>query len=483
MLKKLSVFIALVSLCAVSLFLLNCGNSSSHPSGTLYVLTQGSNGFGNNVTSYAMDFNSGNLSLINSNASTCPTAASIDNPEPCGLPLDILLDPAGANAFVLNQGAPPCPTCTTPTNDPLAPSIYPYTVNSDGSLSNPGTAVTWSCPTVNESPCNYSDTAIAMTRDATGQFLFVIDFGTYPTPGYPTPSGANPSCPHSPTGPTDVCPSISVFAMSSTTLTLASGSPMYLSKIPSALSAISFTPPGSTTAQELLFVTNNSDICTQNCAPPSPHSDNTVSVYSVSSLGALTETINSPYVIAAIDPISVMAVYTNPAGENSGGLFVYVGNQDTNGGHIYPFEVCTVQSDLCSATQVSESFMFPLATCSQPSCNIPPTTVGKNPIAMLVDPTNSFLYVLNEGSNQVYGFGINGGAGTLRPLNPPNLSTGAQPVAMAMHPSLNNTGQLLYTSNSGADNITGWTLSTTTGAMSNPITVITPAPPSGMTAH
>src|SRR5208337_1569334 len=174
--KKISGAVALVGLCALSLFLLNCGSSSSRPTGVLYVLTQGSTGVGNNVSSFAIDLNNGNLSLVNSNASTCPTAASQNNPEPCGLPLDILLDPTGATAFVLNQGAPPCPSCGPGSNSPLAPSIYAYTVNSDGSLSNPGTAVTWSCPTVNQSPCNYSDSAVAMARDAAGPFLFVIDY-------------------------------------------------------------------------------------------------------------------------------------------------------------------------------------------------------------------------------------------------------------------------------------------------------------------
>ena len=149
--KKIGGVVALAGLCALSLFLLNCGSSSSRPSGLLYVLTQGVNsegatGIGNNVSSFAIDLNNGNLSLINSNASTCPTAASSTNPVPCGLPLDILLDPTGTAAFVLNQGVP-ClqqgTVCVSSSNNPVAPSIYPYTVNSDGSLSNPGTAVTW----------------------------------------------------------------------------------------------------------------------------------------------------------------------------------------------------------------------------------------------------------------------------------------------------------------------------------------------------
>ena len=161
-----------------------------------------------------------------------------------------------------------------------------------------------------------------------GQFLFVINLRI----PYPPPAG----CPQTTTG---VCPSISVFTMkqgSPSTLTLASGSPFYLSKTPSSISAVDYTPPGSTTAQELLFVANNFDICTPpDCIPPSPHNDSTVSIYGVSSSGVLSEQPNSPYSVAATDPVSVQAVVTNP-GSNTGGLFVYVG-QGAGVGSVYPF--------------------------------------------------------------------------------------------------------------------------------------------------
>jgi hypothetical protein len=491
--KKISRVLALVGLCALSLFLLNCGSSSSRPSGLLYVLTQGTNeqgipGIGNDVSSFSIDFDNGSLSLINSNASTCP-AGNNTNTNPCGIPLDIVLDPTGLTAFVLDQGVP-CvlqgTQCVSGSANPIAPSIYPYTVNSDGSLSNPGTPVTWTCINV-PAPCTGYDTALAMTRDAAGQFLFVIDEGVYPQPlGCPAVGTPDPSNPIY-TG----CPSITVFAMTpgSTTLTPASGSPFYLSKTPSALSAIAFTPPNGT-AQELLFVTNNYDLCTVSCdfppsapGPASPN-DNTVSVYSVSSSGVLAEQQYSPYVIAATDPVSVIAVYTNQTGEgeNTGGLFVYVG-QGGSGGALFPFQICTVINAVCTQADVASNLMVPLATCPQISCNVPPTSAGQGPFSMLVDPTNSFLYVASQGSNQVFGFLINTGAGKLTALSgSPQYSQGSQPVSIALHPSVNNTGQFLFVSNSTSQTIGGFTLSTTTGSMSSPTSTITPAAPSGMAA-
>ncbi|MGA8541054.1 MAG: hypothetical protein WB566_16245, partial [Terriglobales bacterium] len=380
--KKIGGVVALAIMCALSLFLINCGSSSSRPSGVLYVLTEGNNNIGNNVSSFALDLGTGSLSLVNSNASTCPTTATQGNPEPCGLPLDILLDPTGATAFVLNQGTP----CVQQGNQcvgagSIAPSIYPYTVNSDGSLSAPGTAVNWTAG---------SDTAVAMARDAAGQFLFVIDQGAYPPPT---------NCPAIGTSAQAFagCPSITVFAMKPGSTTLSALSPFFLSKTPSALSPITFTPPGSTSAQELLFVTNNLDICAQNCIPPSPHNDSTVSIYSVSSSGVLTEVPNSPYAVAASDPVSVQAVATSP-GQATGGLFVYVG-QGAGVGALYPFQVCFVQNANCTVQDVAGNLMVPLATCPLLSCQVAPSSVGSDPAAMLVDPTNNFLYVMSSGQN------------------------------------------------------------------------------------
>jgi hypothetical protein len=330
---------------------------------------------------------------------------------------------------------------------------------------------------VSWSPNGYPDTAVTMVMDSAGQFLFVIDQGSYPPPGYPTPSAGNPSCPHAPTSMTDVCPSISVFGIKGDTLTLESGSPFYLSKIPTAISPIT-TPGGSSTSQELLFATNNLDICTQGCILQ--HNDNTVSVYAVSSSGVLSEQPNSPYSIAAVNPISVLAVNTFPSGQTTGGgIFVYVGNEGPTGGSVSPFELCTAPDALCSNEDVTENLLLPVTTCTPPtSCVV---TAGQSPIQMLTDPTNNFLYVLAEGSSQVFEFRIGSSTGSL--TSPTNAPTGAQPVSMAIHPSVNNSGQYLYVSNTASSNIIGFTLSTTAGTLADSLSVIAPASPSGIAVH
>jgi hypothetical protein len=473
--KKIGVVVVLVGICALGLFLVSCGSSSSRPSGLLYVLTQGSSGTGNNVSSFSIDLGSGGLSLVNANAPTCATGST------CGPPLDIVLDPTAATAFVLNQGVPctqggncvnPCGPAPLTACVSVPPTIYPYTVNSDGSLSSPGTPTLLSHPTSSQDIQDDADAALTMVRDAAGQFLFVVNQGSVPAPancvGDPLPQGNF-----------DACPSISVYSTSSTNLTLKGGSilhpgsPLHLSKNPTAISTITFPVPsgvtnapcGATTTEEYVFVTSSHDLSNQ-------HFDNALSVYCVDSSGNLTDLTPDPPYTPEVNPLSVLAVNTTPAGTSSGGVFVYVGSQPgTGGGALRGFQMCTTVNTSCGTTDVANAVLRPVGSA--------PTTIGANPVGMVVDPTNKFLYVVGYIQSAVDGFQI-AAAGTLSPLTPASQPTGAQPVAIALHPSVNNTGQFLFTSNSAGANISSIVLSTTTGSMSSPTTVTSPSTPSGM---
>jgi 6-phosphogluconolactonase (cycloisomerase 2 family) len=423
MLKKTGVVVAVAGMCALSLFLASCGSSSSRPTGLLYVLSQAEN----NVSSYTIDLDNGNLSLITENMpGTCPTA-------PCGVPLSISLDPTGATAFVLNQQ-----------------TISGYTIGSDGSVSAPSTAAT------------LGQTALAMTRDTAGAFIFLISVSS--TTATPT------DCPDMNGAYGSDCPLISVFNTKpgSTTATLASSFP--LSRVPTALSVITFTPPGGSTAQTLLFVTSNLDLT-------SNHNDNELSVYAVDSAGNLAEQPNSPYT-AQVNPGTVIAVNTNPVGQTTGGVFVYVGSQGAVTGSVSEFQLCTqLTSGTLSCTQadVTNNLLLSIGT---------PVTVGMNPESMIVDPTNSFLYVACTGSNQVYGFHMTTGTGKLGPLTPPSVPTGASPVGLAIHPNYNNGAEFLYVSNNTGSSITGFDLEVSTGTLSSPQTVLFyPGEPSGIAGH
>ena len=406
--KKTRGVVAFVALCGLSLFLLNCGSTVSRSSGLLYVLSQGSS----DVGSYAIDLNSGSLSLINSKASTCATA-------PCGFPLDIVLAPTGSSAFVLNQGTFSAGVSAVP------PSIYGYTVNSDGSLA------TGSDLTAALNAFTANDLAVAMVPDPAGQFLFVITQGNQ-TPNFIT------------------APQLYVFSMQGGSASLSLASQKSLTRTPTGIAAIA--GPNSTV---LLYVTSNKDLLTAN--------DNTVSEYAVDASGNVAEQVGSPYTTAS-NPSAVVAAATAPIG-GSGGLFVYVANLTTNSVSVY--QVCTVPTATCTQQNVTDLTMLPVGS---------PSTVGSNPVAMVVDPKSNFLYVASKSSNQVFGFRINATEGKLSALSPANMSTGLAPVALAMHSS----GKFLYVSNSGSSNISGFVVDTTSGAMSSPITITSSAQPAGL---
>ena len=395
--KKTGGVAALVALCGLSLFLLNCGSTVSRSSGLLYVLSQGSS----DVSSYAINLSSGNLSLINSNAKTENTPSSI------------ILDPAGTVAFVLNAGSG---------------DITGYTIGKDGSLSpsSGSTAITVQNP-------------IAMTRDAAGTFLFVVSQGSIPPPS---------NCPLP--EPDATCPHLSVFSMQSGSTSLSLASQTSLPRVPTGIAATA--GPNSTV---LLYVTSNLDLIGTN--------DNTVSEYSVDPSGNVAEEAGSPYTTAS-NPSAVVAVTTSPIG-GSGGLFVYLANVTTNS--VSVFQVCTVQTATCTQQNVTDLTLLPVGT---------PSTVGSEPVAMVVDPKSQFLFVASKNSNQVFGFRINATQGTLSALNPANVSTGSAPIALAMHSS----GKFLYVSNNASSNISGFNVDTTSGAMSSPITITSLGNPAGL---
>ena len=282
-----------------------------------------------------------------------------------------------------------------------------------------------------------------MVRDAAGKFLFIITQGNQNL------------------GSLHCLRKLSCSATQPGSSTLSLVGQTALARVPTSVSAITFTPPSSTTVETLLYITSNKDLVGSN--------DNTVGEYGVDSSGNVTEMTGSPYVTGTA-PSAVVAVDTNPAGANTGGLFVYVTNQTTN--NVSVFQVCIVQNGTCTANDVASATMLPVLC---PSC-----TVGQEPIALVADPTNNFLYVACETSNQVYAFLIGTATGKLSPLNPPFLGTGSFPVAMAMHPT--GTFLYLYVSNNASRNLSGFTVNTTSGTLGNPITVISLGQPAGLVA-
>jgi len=415
--NKILGILLLAGLLSVSVLLLNCGSSSSRPSGVLYVASQGEN----TVGSYAIDLDNGNLSKINT---TAPTDIS---------PTSAVLSPSGNVIYVLNPGSS---------------KISAFTANANGTASAAGTTSV-DCGLPANDPCPLPN-PVAMARDSAGAFLFVVSQGSFPSPS---------NCPRDPVAgvPNDECPAISVFATTSgsSSLTLVGGKPVRLSKIPTSIASIADSK-GNT----FLYVTNTTNLAGT--------TDNTLSQFLVSSTGTLTpEENNGPYLTAST-PTAVLAVHTTPVGAN-GGIFLYITNAMTN--NVNTYQLCTAISTVC--TQQSDIDHFFLNQVGPPVA-----LAGTNPVALAVDPTNNFLYIVDHDSADVRGFRISPTTGGLSELSSAVMATGLGPVALAIHP----TGKFLFVSNNGASSVSGFNMDPTTGTLSQPIIVTSSANPYGMVA-
>jgi 6-phosphogluconolactonase (cycloisomerase 2 family) len=193
----------------------------------------------------------------------------------------------------------------------------------------------------------------------------------------------------------------------------------------------------------------------------SPH----VTIFTVSSAGALTATANSvntgsaPDVIG-IDPLLRFAYVVDSAGGiGAGGVSQYVMNRSTG--------VLTV------ATFSSINGSAPAST---------PVPTGVNPAAIAIDGSGFFVFVANQGSNSISGFLIDQVGGTLAevkqlPAPPPNcvpnqiitpcpLPTTGAPTALA------TTGTMLFVAmtNAGVGSIATYMFNSA-GNSSTPVVV------------
>lgn len=162
-------------------------------------------------------------------------------------------------------------------------------------------------------------------------------------------------------------------------------------------------------------------------------SDN-ISVFSIdSSTGALTQVPNSPVNIGQIAPLN-MQVTPN-------GSFLYVtavGTQTT--GEIVGYSLNAGQLTLIGVTPSD----------------------GLNPAGLVIDPQGAYLYAGNNAasSSSIAIFSIGStGALTAVPGSPLNDSGYSSPIWMAFDPN----GQYLYVANEGSNNVTAYSINSSTG--------------------
>jgi 6-phosphogluconolactonase (cycloisomerase 2 family) len=235
---------------------------------------------------------------------------------------------------------------------------------------------------------------------------------------------------------------ISVFAISSASLKEVAGSPFSTipagSAIPTGPTAVAVSASGN-----FLYVANNFT--------------GTVSAYSISSAGALTVLGASPFTVG----LAPSGLAIPPSG-----AFLYVANSGSS--NVSAFNICDKVVTTCADVNHPDGNLKPVTGS--------PFSDGGGPIAIAIDPVFNFLYVLDEGSNQISGFSFGSGTGTLTALSTtPTVSTGQSPTSFvivsgatgtSIGSTTTNPTDYVYVANNGASTLSVFTLNTTTGVLS-----------------
>lgn len=178
--------------------------------------------------------------------------------------------------------------------------------------------------------------------------------------------------------------------------------------------------------------------------------NNTVSAYSIdSSTGALTQITGSPFATGD----TPKSIAFDPSGS-----FAYVANSAGNDISAY-----TVNSSTGALTAITGGSAAACGGTVSPNPNNC-FAAGTTPVSITIDPTGSYLYTANSGSNNVSGFAINSSTGELAaisgtPASP--FAAGTSPVAVTLDPS----GKFAYATNAGSNNVTAYTVDGSTGAL------------------
>jgi 6-phosphogluconolactonase (cycloisomerase 2 family) len=358
------------------------------------------------MQSFSLTVNTGHLSEIN----------NVNGPPIPGLAGPVILDPAGAYAYVIVQQNPA-------VQGGGVTGIVAFPIASDGKLAsgttqglNPSTMATAFCVFTQNGKTVTQDIPVtvdapvvpaALVIDSAGKFLFVADTATSALATY-TCNGA------SVTATVPVPGVVSVFTVSNGTLNEVPGSPFALP-----------TDQGANTASaSALAVTPNAypplySYCSGITAPTTENLYVTDSVnyvllnYTVSSTGTLTPA-PPPTTVGVSTGTVPSGVAVDPCNR-----FVYVSNGSADG----------PTSNTVSAYTICSTVSPP--TCPNPDFSLHevkgspfPVSPGDGPGPLAVDAYGGFLYVVDTASGLVSQFKISPTSGTLTPLTPPFVSAG-----------------------------------------------------------
>lgn len=416
--------------------LVACGTSyHSSSDGLVLVSSQGSAV----VESFSFSLASGRISGISNPPSDTGSSTCILP----GLPGQMVIDPAGAYAYVV---------MTNPSNQCSGgqPGIASFKVNSDGTVGALGTVMADPNP-------------VQLVMDPSGKFLFVAEgMNSQPnsTSQFPNPQ----PCPGT-TAQFGIC----TYAISNGTMTPVSSTPFVLSAVgftaPNivavAPSYTVFPKPGLNGLQNSVCGGSGNTAPTEEFLYAADSVNNVVWEFSVdTSTGAISFFASQPWIAAGSIPSGVAV---DPCDR-----FVYASNSFSN--NVSGYTIClgtSSQSQSCPG--FPDGTLFPI-TGSPFSL-----TGGANgPGQVLVDPFGLFVYVLETKSNQISPFKIATVSGSLTAQSV--VATGLQPTSMA----LRSDDSWMFVTNFNAASLSYYSVTPGTGALSPQPTIQTDNYPFGV---
>lgn len=389
----------ILALIAIGLLIACSTKYSSSSNGLVVVPSQGSAV----MQSFSVNLSNGAISQINNPS----------GPVTPGLPTAVVLDPAGAFAYVVvTQNS-------QITESVTGVSVFP--IASDGKLATATSTTAFnpsgSVPVV----------PVALAMDSAGKFLFVANSVTTNSSGNTVPG------------------TVSVFAVSSGSLSEVAGSPFAVppgALGPANLTALAVSPTvfpaffaacsgASAPTSENLYVTDSEN--------------NTVWEFGVSSSGSLGNPPGDQSILGVPTGTVPSGITIDPCNQ-----FVYVANQSPNNS-ISAYTICN--GVLLPSCTSADGSLVPVPG-SFPSLGIGPGPLTENPYG-------NFLYVVNTLSNSVASFKISPTTGSLTAITPSPVATNQTPVSIAVR----NDDTFVFVANFNSANISQYSIIPATGQL------------------
>jgi len=399
---KYRVLVGLLALLGLGVCV-SCGGSSSNTTtnpgvtgtGLIFVTTQGDN----KITPYTIDRAAGKVTANGDGiaAGTIPSAA--------------IMTPSADAIFITNQGSA---------------DISRYTIKSDGTLA---------AVTPNISVGGADSNPIAMTMDAAGKLLFVLNQGTL--------GAVNAG-------------SVAVFTIGQNGALTPAGAAGNLN----SASAITVTPDA-----KYLFVSDSQY--------------SVISGFSVDASGGLT-LITPPNQLpngtpggislgAATTPMGLLTTPDDAKTPSANPIFLYVANAGT--GNISVFEICDKPSLNCTNNAAEPGDLLELTNSPFVAGGEPGSMVMVHPAlaASSTATSGTFLYAADKKLNHVLQYSVSPVTGNLTQLSPASVSAGTTPLWIAARPD----GQYLFAANNGSNSMSAYTITDPqTGLLTNATTAV-----------